>query len=315
VAIRDLFSKRLRRKENSGATEVFFYDYLPEKFRVQLIYILRDSLGKPAEYGGGLADECWHGLHESICREIGVFALGPSQVAFENCETWISNAEKIEHIFDLIEIAYQISSEYLTQFPKYKLEDSHIKMGPSDFSAELNQRFLENSLGYQIENGQIIRVDSKIIHDQIIKPSLFLLFDTKFSQANKEFLVAHEHLKNKKYSDAIVSAQRAFESTLKSIAHEMGVNYDRGSRVTDLIKILRSNDLFPAYLGAGFDSYVSMIKTGLPEIRNNAGGHGLSPKDQAVEDFIANYAIQMSAINIILFVEAYKARSLQSRNR
>ena len=59
---------------------------------------------------------------------------------------------------------------------------------------------------------------------------------------------------------------------------------------------------------AGFASYVAALKTGLPEVRNNAGGHGAAPDVPPVTEYIAAYAIHLTAANIVLCVEAYKAR-------
>lgn len=69
---------------------------------------------------------------------------------------------------------------------------------------------------------------------------------------------------------------------------------------------MRKHGLFPAHLDNAFDSYVAMMKSGLPDIRNNAGGHGPVPGDAKVPDYIAAYAIHLSAANIVASIEAEK---------
>jgi hypothetical protein len=49
-----------------------------------------------------------------------------------------------------------------------------------------------------------------------------------------------------------------------------------------------------------------MMKSGLPGIRNNSGGHGPAPSDAKVPDYIAAYAIHLSAANIVAAIEAKK---------
>ncbi len=171
----------------------------------------------------------------------------------------------------------------------------------------MNGRFREHGVGYQYENGQIIRVDRQFVHAEIVKPALVLLHEPAFAAANADFMLAHEHYRDGKHKDAVVAAQRAFEATLKAICNQRGVPVKAGDNVSELIKAVRSASVFPDYLDAGFSTYVAMLKTGLPGVRNNAGGHGEAPNAPPVPGYIAAYAIHMAASNIVLCVEALKA--------
>ena len=91
---------------------------------------------------------------------------------------------------------------------------------------------------------------------------------------------------------------------MKAICSKRSWDFKPGDRASDLIKVLRSKNLFPNYLGNGFDSYVAMLKTGLPELRNNAGGHGEHPGGRSVPSYVASYALHMTATNIVFLVEA-----------
>jgi hypothetical protein len=51
-----------------------------------------------------------------------------------------------------------------------------------------------------------------------------------------------------------------------------------------------------------------MLKTGLPGVRNNAGGHGEAPDAPAVPPYIASYALHMTATNILMVMDAMKGR-------
>jgi hypothetical protein len=50
---------------------------------------------------------------------------------------------------------------------------------------ELNARFREQGIGYQYESGKIIRVDSQLIHAEVIKPALALLTALEYAGANR----------------------------------------------------------------------------------------------------------------------------------
>jgi hypothetical protein len=173
---------------------------------------------------------------------------------------------------------------------------------------EINQYFRKHSVGYRFEGSQIIRIDSQFVHSEVVKPAIeHLTSDADFDAANTEFMLAHEHYRDGKNKDAAVAANRAFESTLKAICTKKGWSYDKGACATDLIKIVRQHGLFPSYLDNVFDSYIAAMKSGLPGVRNSAGGHGSSPGEAEVPDYIASYAIHLSAVNIIVAIEASKS--------
>jgi hypothetical protein len=50
--------------------------------------------------------------------------------------------------------------------------------------------------------------------------------------------------------------------------------------------------------------YIATLKSGLPEVRNNAGGHGEAPDARPVPSYIAAYALHLSAANIVMAVQA-----------
>jgi hypothetical protein len=101
-----------------------------------------------------------------------------------------------------------------------------------------------------------------------------------------------------------VACQRAFESVLKAICKLHGWSFATSDRASELITVVRKNGLFPTYLSKVFDTYIAMLKSGLPEVRNNAGGHGESPDAPPVPRYIAAYALHLSASNIVIAVEA-----------
>jgi hypothetical protein len=60
---------------------------------------------------------------------------------------------------------------------------------------EINQRFEQHAVGYQFENGEIITMDSKLAHAEIIKPALNLLAAPVFAKANEDFMTAHRQFR------------------------------------------------------------------------------------------------------------------------
>ena len=109
---------------------------------------------------------------------------------------------------------------------------------------EINERFEQHAVGYQFENGRIIRVDSKFAHAEIMKPALQLLIAPMFAKANEEFLGAHKHYRAGAFKDCVTAANRAFESMLKAICDTEKWTYSKGDRAPELITKVTNNGLF-----------------------------------------------------------------------
>ena len=289
MAVIKTYSKRKKAVEKSGAPDVYQYDVIPERLREQIVHIFNDGLG--TDFRTNDDYKRWQILHDAIAREAGMSKLGNATHAYEKCRHWIRTASP-EDALDMIELgATMIASGGM---PKR-----------NELIAELNYRFREHAVGYQFENRQLVRIDNQFVHAEIVRPAIArLLSDRAFETANDEFMSAHSNYREKNFKDAVVAANRAFESTLKAICTKKKWEYDRNARATDLIKVVRQHGLFPRYLDSAFDSYIAAMKSGLPGVRNNAGGHGAAPDEPDVPDYVATYAIHLSAANIVMAVDA-----------
>lgn len=118
---------------------------------------------------------------------------------------------------------------------------------------------------------------------------------------------AFDHFKAGEHRDAITDANNAFESTLKAICKKRKWKFDSNARASDLLKVVRNNGLFPAYLDKSFDQLAATLKSGLPEIRNNEGAHGQGAELTETPEYVAAYAIHLAATNILFLAEAHKA--------
>jgi hypothetical protein len=173
--------------------------------------------------------------------------------------------------------------------------------------AEINRRFIEHGVGYQIENLQVLRIDSQIFHAEVVKPALFLLNMQMFAKANTDFMTAHRHHRAGEYKDCVTAANRAFESTLKAICDVQKWTYVPGDNAAQLITKVTENGLFTHDFDKSFTAYVAMMKSGLPVVRNQSGGHGEGIAAAAVTPEIARYALNLTATNILFLAETYRA--------
>ncbi len=170
---------------------------------------------------------------------------------------------------------------------------------PEDAIEELNARFRQAGFGYQFEAGQIVRVDSQYVHSEVVKPALVLLADPQFEGAQDEFLSAHAHYTAGEHEDAILDANRAFESTMKAICDIEDWDYEKARGAGDLVSIICGKGLLPRHL-------IATLQSGLPRVRNEAGGHGQGAAPRETPRYVAGYALHLAAANIVLLVEALK---------
>ena len=172
---------------------------------------------------------------------------------------------------------------------------------------ELNVRFKLAGVGYQFEDGYILRIDSELIHTEIVKPALQYLNEEGFEGPRDEFIRAHAHYRKGEMKDAIVDANNAFESTLKSICLQRGWKYQKGDSAAHLIQVVRDKSLLPDYLDNSFDQLVATLKSGLPKVRGEEGAHGQGAIPSETPDYVAAYALHLAAAQILFLVKAHNA--------
>ena len=298
----DTFAKRMERARNAGKPVIYKYDELPEKFRVQVVYILRDLSNQVGAVN-------WNRIRSDFGREIGRATLvNEGGTSERQCVNFILRDPDVEQILSLIEIAIRHiddfirSGFYLLKQRAFPILDSAI--------SELNQRFQENELGYryQYPPGQIIRVDSQYLHAEAVEPAVSLLHEAGFTGASEEFLDAHKHYREGNNKAAISSASNAFESAMKTICDIRGWKYAaQKATASALIRTLLANNLIPSEMQSHFTGLRTTLESGVPAIRNKFAGHGQGSEPVEVPDYLASYALHLTASNIVFLVEAHKA--------
>lgn len=308
MPVYNLYSKRKRETERFGQADVYQYDAVPARLAGQIKYIWVDALGPElVQEGVFIPNPFWKNIHDTIAREKGVDSLYPSFDGYLDQCCRLLRLGNIDDALDVIELSFRLIAFHHPRLNDRQRKIYEIKITAEEAISELNYRFRDNGFGYQFENNQIIRIDNQLVHSEVIRPALTFLVSPMFHKANEEYLLAHEHYRHQKHQDAIVACQRAFETLIKTICELEEWPINKGDRAAELVTAIRNRGLFPDYLTKGFDAYVAMLKTGLPDLRNNAGGHGAAPKDGNVPEYIAAYALHMTATNILMLADAYEA--------
>lgn len=314
-----LFSERIENKD--GEPEVYVYDEFPETFRNQVFYIMTDILDE--------LEHCcceWDNLHDEFCREKGLKLLGAWNVNHggygkHNCEQFISETSN-SNVLDFIDFAFYVFNKEgrNVDVPQYSynifqgaVENdnssiiSKVNIGIDKAIEELNYRFKQHNLGYEFVNGEVIRIDNKVLHQEAVKPALRLLYEEGFDGAEEEYRKAFEYRRKGDNKNAILEAEKSFESTMKTICDKKGYIYDKAKdTAAKLINILESNNFYPSYMSSHLTNLRTTLETGLPVVRNKNAGHGQGSTVVPISDEFAEYALNLAATNIVLLVGIYK---------
>jgi len=290
MAIHDIFSKRQKRLHDE-MPDVYTYDKIPSPLRVQVVLILQSS----GVLGGAVA----RAVVEALCHEYGRFSLHDfnkkltvSRPYTKELIAFITDEEHYALTLDAIELTLQFMT----------------KVYPcSELVAEINQRFQEHAIGYQFENGKIIRVDSQLIHSEVVKPTLSLLSDKAYAGAQEEFFSAHKHYRKGENKEAMTDACKSFESVMKVICKKRRWEVDENAPAAKLISVCFEHDLIPSFWKSQMNALQAMLKDGVPTGRNKTAAHGQGEVPVTVPEHVVSYVLHMTASAIVFLVKSEQA--------
>ena len=318
----ETYAERQRHQNQGGAPEVYIYDQAPAQLRHQIGVALSEGIGSftisdPYSVNSYRPDDtvaydCWKEIDRACRKEVFPYLRYIDDKHFmHRVMAAIEGIAEIDEWLSVVEICCKIMSVLVdTQHAFVDRTDSDAAEAAI---AEINRRFDQHRVGYQFENGWIIRKDSALMHAEVIKPALALLTAAEFTKANDDFMTAHTHYRTGAFKDFVTAANRAFESMLKAICELEHWTYGSGDPAARLVTVVTTNGLFTHDFDAGLTAYVTMLKTGLPVVRNNAGGHGEGLATKEVTAGIARYAINLAASNLVLLGDSYAAMKAARR--
>ena len=303
----EIYSKR-QKKLRGEVPDVYTYDELPEPLRVQIIHIWNDTLGNDAFRHPPEDEPMYEVIVRTLRREYGVFILPCSKKSSyrnyqDELESFFLQEDNVEKVLDVIETSFDAIDLPVRKSPHIhnpsELADNAIK--------ELNARFLEHRVGYQFSDGQIIRIDSELIHSEVTTPSLRILNQDKYAGAQAEFLKAHEYYRRGYTEGALIECYKAFESLMKAICEKRGWEYDKKASAKNLIKTCLDNGLIPSFWQTHITSLQSLLESSIPPARNNLAAHGDGSSPTTVPQYLAAYMLHMTASTIVFLDSAEDA--------
>lgn len=304
MGIFNAYSKRHQQK-----SDVFSYDILPEKLKVQIVFIW-ENFFNGLELGDYKLNQIWASIERTICEEHGKRQLLSGRGTGSNkydLEIYFQSVTKVEFCLDVIEIVFFYINKWDKTVSMLRTVDSNTRYKASDAIQDLNTRLLENAIGYEFREGEIIRIDNKLLHQEVVIPSLHFLSSQEFKNANDEYLSAHEHFRHGRTKECLNDSLKALETTLKIICDLNGWEYEKSkATASPLIKVILEKGLIPTFLQQHFTSLRSTLESGVPTIRNKMSGHGQGSEAIEVPMHYASYMLYLTGTTINFLVSCYK---------
>jgi len=304
MAVFELRSRR-QKKLRGEVSDVYVYEEIPNNLRVQIIHILKDTIG--ADKYRDDAKSVYEYIHKTLCKEYGVFSLKQRALDDDAIFDYFLRSHEYEECLDIIELCFILIEKHVAKNYYQYQQNTTSCQRPADAIEELNCRFKESGIGYQFESGELIRVDSQFVHSEVVKPVLNLLGSNKeYCGANDEFLSAHEHYRHKRYKECLNDCLKSFESLMKAIHVKYSWTYNKNDTAKKLINSCLTNDLVPEYLQNQFSSLRILLESGVPTVRNKEGGHGQGTDVLEVSENLASYTLHLTATNLLFLANCEK---------
>ena len=299
----ELFSQRNSKKQEF---DVYEYENLSQEFRNQVLYILSDYFKLYKDSYKINTYKIWENINQIYLRQKGLKRLTTIERFYSeerDAELFFYQAS-YDQILDYIDLSFQMIDSTLRKisFNGYSTPINNENEIADKAIQELNFRFKQHGLGYEFSNGNLVKKTNELIHQEIIKPALKLLHNKRFKGSEDEFLKAFEDYKNGNNKDALMNAQRAFESTLKCICKEKKIKFKDEETSRPLIKHLIEEGFIPTYQDNYMNNLEQILCSGLPTVRKKEAGHGQGVEIRKVDNTLVEYAINMSATNIVYLV-------------
>lgn len=196
------------------------------------------------------------------------------------------------HLFDLVELQYE------------ELSDD-IENGKGGFRDEINKVLREQDIPWILVDGRLVKIDSKQFEQDLKLKTLGEMKELKdacslYQGAYDELRKAIDFLGRGDYAEAVINAEKSYESVLKVI---LGSESETEAANGLTKRLLEAGNLsLPE--GLKPEAFQSSVLMSLPIIRNKAAAHGSGATGCELSRPMANLAVNLAcALNTYLIQE------------
>lgn len=186
------------------------------------------------------------------------------------------------HLFDLVELQYE------------ELSDD-IENGKGGFRGEINKVLRETDIPWLLVDGRLVKIDPKQFEQDLKLKALSEMkklkdTDSLYQGAYDELRKAIDFLGRGDYAEAVINAEKSYESVLKVIlgsGSETEAASGLTKRLLDAGKLSLPEGLKP-------EAFQSSVLMSLPIIRNKAAAHGSGATGCEMSRPMANLAVNLA---------------------
>lgn len=298
MPIFELFSRRQRRLRGE-LPDVYRYDEIDKKLRIQIVLMVRDAIGLDGVKNSPPA-RCYEFIHDVLCREFGVFHLNRNvDTNFSAVYDYFLTTKELDQVLDIIELSYKVINEQVRERLALHQRSQGFRQDPDSAIEELNGRFREAGVGYQFEAGELMRIDSRFMHAETIRPVLGLLADLPhYASANGAFLEAHSHYRHGRHQAALADCLYALECQLKALCNQHKWKFGKSDGARHLIALCQKQGLVPLELQAQLDTLADLLENQLP-VPDKKTGKPLPGSVHEVDEHVASYLMHLTATHML----------------
>jgi hypothetical protein len=217
---------------------------------------------------------------------------------FQNCS--------VDEAIDVIELSFneireaQKNSEFVA-FVQPKLNSD-------EATAKLNTRFQEHSIGFRFEKGEVVRLDSELLHSETTEKALSLMYTNGYEGPIEEFQLALKYYRQgpTHYDDCLTNCLKAMESVLQQIVELRNWEMPGEAKFDNLFAEVKKKGLFPNFLGSHLGELKKFLQA-VAVIRNEEGGHGSGSTPNEVPEHLVSYQIHLTGSAIVFLIQCNEA--------
>ncbi|MFT4037802.1 MAG: hypothetical protein QM692_06450 [Thermomicrobiales bacterium] len=293
--------------QRDGQPALLRYDDFPEALVTQIVLLLDRAVGVEQRHGVvylGMdksgPSSFWRHINEQVRFRTGNF-WGTGRSYRERYESHLRST-RLSTPERLYAIALPFAAIIALGIDPRDYQQFGILVSPADAVHTLNLRLGESRMGYRYENGRLFRIDSQHLHETITAPAIRLLQREGYDRALAEYISAYDHFGKSEFDDAIIDAQKAFESTMKIALERSGVAVADGEMAAQLIPKITAQ-IVPPYLRSHFESLRALMLA-VPAVRNRPNvAHGGGSSEPETLNALASFALDVTGSAIKFIVE------------
>lgn len=186
------------------------------------------------------------------------------------------------HLFDLVELQYK------------ELSDD-AENGKDGFRGEVNKVFREHDIPWLLVDGRLVKIDPRQFEQDLKLKALGEMkelndADPLYQGAYDELRKAIDFLGRGDYAEAVINAEKSYESVLKVIC---GPESETEAASSLIKRLLEADNLsLPESLKP--EAFQSNVLMSLPVIRNKAAAHGSGATGCEMSVSMANLAVNLA---------------------